>query len=335
VKGISRFRMMAIMISCLAMVPPAQAEVNKLQPADDRVALVNGVSIDRGEYDGEVFMVEKTLLGYGKPLTPAQIASVQTDVLESMIRREILYQESRKAGIKPDDNAVNAELKSVRQQFPGEKEFKSELSKRLISEETLRSKLERNSSVQQYVERQFGSKTEVSDTDMVTYYESHLDLFKQPFQVRVSHIMVRLDPTWDKSRKEEARRKIELILKNLKKGQDFNDLAREQSDGPTRANGGDLGYLRMGQLEKQFESAIVDLKPGEITQIIETDNGFHIFKVADKKPETVLAYENVKEKIRKFLREDKSRQQADLQARKLREKANIEIFMKEPIRSAK
>lgn len=333
--GASRLRIVAIMTAFLAVVLPVHAEVKKPQPADNRVALVNGVSIDREEFDGEVFLVQKTLLGYGKPLTPNQVTSVRADVLESMIRREILFQESRKTGIKPDENAINAELKALRQQFPNETEYKNELIRRRISEEILRSRLERNSSVQQYVERQFVAKTEVSDNDLVAYYEGHLDLFKQPFQVRASQILVRSDPSWEASRKEEARRKIEQILKNLKKGQEFAALAREQSDGPTRTNGGDLGYIRSGQLEKRFESVIFSLKPGETSEIVETDNGFHLFKVTDKKPETVLSYENVKEKIRQFLREEKAKQQADLHARKLRDKANVEILLKEEISTAK
>ncbi|MGC1456593.1 MAG: peptidylprolyl isomerase [Nitrospirota bacterium] len=327
--GVSRFRMMVIMMGFLAVVLTAQAEVKKSEPADDTAALVNGSSIDRGEFEGEVLTIQKTLLGYGKPLTSNQVASIRAEVLESMIRREILCQESRKAGIKPDENGINAELKALRQQFPDETEFNNELSRRHISEKVLRSRLERNNSVQQYIERQFGAKTKVSEDDMVAYYEGHLDLFKQPYQVRASHIMVRSDPTWDNVRKEEARRKVEQILKNLKKGQDFSALAREQSDGPTRTHGGDLGYLRSGQLEKQFESAIAALKPGETTEIIETDYAFHIFKLTDRKPETVLAYENVKEKIKQFLREEKSKQQADLQARKLREKAKVEILLKD------
>lgn len=326
---------MAIMMGFLVLVPPVHAEVKKPQMTEDKVALANGASIDRGEFDSEVLMIQKNILGYGKPLTPNQVASVRGEVLEGMIRREILYQESRKAGIKPDENAVNAELKALKQQFPDETEFTNELSRRHITEAILRSRMERNSSVKQYIERQFAVKADVPDRDLVAYYEGHLDLFKQPAQVRASHIMVRMDPAWDKVRKEEARRKSELILKNVKKGQDFSALAREQSDGPTRSSGGDLGYLRSGQLEKRFENAIDALKPGETTDIIDTDAGFHLFKVTDKKPATVLAYETVKEKIKEFLREEKAKQQADLQARQLREKASVEILLKEEIISAR
>ncbi|MGD0883692.1 MAG: peptidylprolyl isomerase [Thermodesulfovibrionales bacterium] len=328
ISRVSSSRTMVIIIGILAMALSAQAEVGKPQ-SDDKVAIVNGAQIDRGEFDGEVLRMQKALLGFGKPLTCSQLASVQTEVLESMIRREILYQDSRKVGIKPDEDAVAKEMKTLRQQFSNETEYKNELKRRNISEEMLRSRVEKNSAIQQYIERQFTAKITVADSDTVSYYESHTDLFKQPLQIRVSHILVQTDSKWEEARKQEARRKIEQILKSLKKGQDFAAIAREQSDGPTRTNGGDLGYIKAGQLDKQFESKVFALKTGETTDIIETDYGFHLFMVTDKKPETVLAYESVKEKIRQFLREEKAKQEADLQAKTLREKASVQILLNE------
>ncbi len=319
------FGLIAIVIGIMAMVSSALGEDRKSQPAD-KAAIVNGTPIDKAEFDGELLIVEKAVLGYGKPITASQVSSLQKEVLERMVRREILYQESRKSGVKPDENAVDKEIKALKQQFANEAEYKNELNRRNIPEEILRSRMERNSAVQQYIERQFASKVTVTDSEMVSYYQSHLDLFKQPLQVRVSHILVLTDPKWEEVRKQEAHRKAEQILKDLKNGKDFAALAREQSDSPTRTNGGDLGYIKAGQLEKQFESAVLALKPGETTNIITTEYGFHLFKLTDKKPETVLAYENVKEKIQQFLREEKAKQEADLQARKLREKANVEIL---------
>jgi peptidyl-prolyl cis-trans isomerase C len=320
------FSMIVIALCTMAMVSVALGEDRKSQPAD-KAAIVNGVPIERAEFDGELLMVQKAFLGYGKPITVNQAASLQKEVLESMVRREILYQESRKSAIKPDENAVDKELKALRQQFPDEAEYKSELSRRNITEEILRSRMERNSAVQQYVERQFAAKVTVTDSDTVSYYEGHLDLFKQPLQVRVSHILIRTDPAWDEARKQEARRKAEQIMKELKAGKDFAALARDQSDSPTRTNGGDLGYIKAAQLEKQFQSAVLALKPGETSDVISAEYGFHIFKLTDKKPETVLAYENVKEKIQQLLREEKARKEAELYAKTLREKASVEILL--------
>jgi parvulin-like peptidyl-prolyl isomerase len=321
--------------ACIAMVSPAGGEAKKGEPAADRVAVVNGVPIERSEFDGEVFVIQKTLLGLGKPLTCSHVSSIRAEVLESMIRREVLYQDSRKAGIKPDESAVAKEIAALRQQFPTEAEYKNELGRRNLSEEALRSHLERNSSLQQYVDRQFGPKVAVTDAEMVGYYESRLDIFKQPLQARVSHILIQADPQWDDRRKQEARRKAEQVRKNLKNGQDFAALAREQSDGPTRTNGGDLGYIRAGQLDAQLENAVFRLKTGETSEIIETSHGFHLFKMFDRKPETILAYDAVKEQIRQHLAQEKARQEADLYAKTLREKASVEILLREEVSAAK
>jgi peptidyl-prolyl cis-trans isomerase C/foldase protein PrsA len=85
----------------------------------------------------------------------------------------------------------------------------------------------------------------------------------------------------------------------------------------------------MGQLEKQLESVVFSLKPGETSEIIETGYGLHIFKAIERKPETILSYEAVKEKIRQFLREEKAKQEAELQAKTLREKASVEVLLGE------
>jgi peptidyl-prolyl cis-trans isomerase C len=318
--------LIVIVTGIMAMGSSALGEERKSQPAD-KAAIVNGVPIDRAEFDGELLMVQKAILGYGKPITANKAASLQKEVLESMVRREILYQESRKSGINPDENAVDKEIKALKQQFSSEAEYKNELSRRNIPEEILRARIERNSAVQQYIERQFAAKVTVTDSEMVSYYQGHIDLFTQPLQARVSHILIQTDPKWEETRKQEASRKAEQIMKDLKNGKDFAALAREQSDSPTRTSGGELGYIKAGQLEKPFESAVFALKPGETTGIISAEYGFHIFKLIDKKPETVLAYETVKEKIQQFLREEKAKQEADLQAKTLREKASVEILL--------
>jgi parvulin-like peptidyl-prolyl isomerase len=309
-------------------VSSALGETKKNQK-EEKVAVVNGAPIEKDEFDGEVFLIQKTVLGLGKPLSCEQVSLIRREVLESMIRRELLYQTARKSGIKPDENAINKDINSLKQQFSGETEYKNELSRRGINEEVLRARMIRNSLVQKYMDKEFTDKVNVTDKEIQDYYQKNIDLFKQPFQMRVNQIFIQSDSKGGDSRKKELRGKAEKILKNLKDDQDFADLAREYSDGPTKNKGGDLGYLRKGQLEKQFESKIFALKKGEITDVIETEYGFHIFKVTDIKPETILAYENVKEKVKKFLVDEKTKQEADKYARKLREKTDVKILMPE------
>jgi len=243
--------------------------------------------------------------------------------------------ESRKAGIKIDKTAVNKELDALKKQFPTDTEYKNELARRNLTEETLRARLERNAAVQQYIGQQYAGKIVVTDRDLMAYYENHLDLVKQPLQARVSHILIQTDPSWEESRKQEARRKAEQILKSVKKGQDFAALAREQSDGPTRTSGGDLGYVRKGQLDAPLDNAVFRMKAGETSDVIETSYGFHLFKLVDLKPETILAYDAVKEQIRQHLTLEKARQDADLYAKSLREKASVDILLRDEASAAK
>jgi len=327
-RKISCLLTIAITVVCMMAVSSALGETKKNQK-EEKVAVVNGAPIEKDEFDGEVFLIQKTVLGLGKPLSCEQVSLIRREVLESMIRRELLYQAARKSGIKPDENAINKDINSLKQQFSGETEYKNELSRRGINEEVLRARMIRNSLVQKYVDKEFTDKVNVTDKEIQDYYQKNIDLFKQPFQMRVSQIFIQSDPKGGDSRKKELRGKAEKILKNLKDDQDFAGLAREYSDGPTKNKGGDLGYLRKGQLEKQFESKIFALKKGEITDVIETDYGFHIFKVTDIKPETILSYENVKEKVKKFLVDEKAKKEADEYARKLREKTDVKILLPE------
>ena len=327
-RKISCLLTIAITVVCMMAVSSAWGETKKNQK-EEKVAVANGAPIDKGEFNGEVFLIQKTVLGLGKPLSCEQVSSIRREVLESMIRRELLYQAARKSGIKSDENAINKDINSLKQQFSGEIEYKNELSRRGINEEVLRARMVRNSLVQKYVDKEFTGKVKVTDKEIQDYYQKNIDLLKQPFQMRISHVFIQSDAKNSDSRKKELRGKAEKILKNLKDDQDFADLAREYSDGPTKNNGGDLGYLRKGQLEKQFESKVLALKKGEITDIIETEYGFHIFKVTDIKPETILAYENVKEKVKKFLADEKTKQEADEYARKLREKSDVKILLPE------
>jgi peptidyl-prolyl cis-trans isomerase C len=318
----------------LIMAMPAWGQDDK-KSSDEKIAVVNGAAIMKSDFDGEVLRVQRTHLALGRPLKCAHVAAYDKEVLEGLIRLELLYQESRKAGIKIDKAAVDRQMEDLKKQFLSETEYRSELSRRQITEDMLRARLERDYVFQKYVEQQFAEKIKVSDADMITYYESHLDLLKQPLQVRVSHILIQSDPKWDKERKQEARWKIESIQKKVEKGQDFAVLAREHSDGTARTNGGDLGYIRAGQLGNRFEKVVFELKPGETSSIMETDHGFHLFKVTDRKAETILAYDHVKEQIRQTLLQEKKKQAADLHGKKLRETAKVEIFLKENVPGAK
>lgn len=320
------FRLTALALGMMLLASTAGAEAKK-QQAQQKAATVNGTAISKEEFDTEAFSLQRSFLALGRPLTCEQLKAVNKEAVESLIRREIIHQESRRAGVKADKKDIEKEIDAIKKTFLNDVEYQNELRRRNLTEEQLRSQVERNLLVGGYIEREFLQKNKPTDEETMNYYVNNVHLLKQPQQAKVSHILISSNPDWDATRRQEARRKAEKVHKELKSGREFSAMARELSDGPTRTAGGELGYVKKGQMEKQFEDVVFSLKVREISRIVETDYGFHIFKVTDVKPENIVSYDSVKEQIAKLLQLEKAKKEADLHARKLREKAQVEIFV--------
>jgi peptidyl-prolyl cis-trans isomerase C len=299
------------------------------QPPGGNVAVVNGSVINRADFDREVNRVLQRLSRRGKPLSDSKVSEIKKEVLENLINGELFYQESQKQGITVDEVAINEQLRKLKERFPSEAEFESALSKANLSEDALKSQFKRKMAIQRFMDKQFVQKITVSDKESKAYYDSRPDIFKQPEQVRASHILIKVDPGADESQRVEARKKMEKIQEKVQKGEDFVALAKEFSDDPSSAKGGDLGYFRRGQMVKSFEEKAFALRPGEVSDIVETQFGYHLIKVMDKKPETTIAYEEIKDKLNQHLKREKVQKELSLYVEKLKEKAKVERFLTE------
>jgi peptidyl-prolyl cis-trans isomerase C len=113
----------------------------------------------------------------------------------------------------------------------------------------------------------------------------------------------------------------------LKDGGDFAALAKEYSEGPSNTRGGDLGFFRRGQMVKPFEDAAFAMEPNQVSDIIETRFGYHLIKVYEKKPESVLAYAEVKDKLTQHLKQQKIDKEAVQYINQLKKDAKIEKFL--------
>jgi peptidyl-prolyl cis-trans isomerase C len=273
--------------------------------------------------------VQQRLFRMGKPPNDSQLSEIRKEVLENLINGELFYQESQKQGITVDEAAIDEQLNKLKERFPSDAEFKSALNKANLSEDAIKSELERGMTIQQFIDKQFVQKITVSDTESKAYYDSHPDLFKQPEQVRASHILIKVDSGAGESQKAEAHKKLEEIQEKAQKGEDFAALAREFSQGPSSARGGDLGYFRRGQMVKPFEEAAFALRPGEVSDIVETEFGYHLFKVIDKKPETTIAYKDIKDRLEQHLKQGKVQREISVYVEKLKEGAKVERFLTE------
>jgi peptidyl-prolyl cis-trans isomerase C len=153
----------------------------------------------------------------------------------------LLYQESQREGIEVKEATVDQQFGRIKSRFPTEAEFERALNQMNLSEAAMRSQITRDMAIQQLIDQEFGAKVTISDKESRSYYDEHPSVFKQPEQVRASHVLIKVDPQADESHRATARKEIEAIQERLRKGEDFAALAKEASQCPSAAKGGDLG----------------------------------------------------------------------------------------------
>jgi peptidyl-prolyl cis-trans isomerase C len=149
-----------------------------------------------------------------------------------------------------------------------------------------------------YIQKEVLGKIKLTDKDYEAYYNAHKKEFENPEMVRARHILVAVKPNATEEEKKAALKKAEDILEKAKKGEDFAKLASEYSDDPgSKAKGGDLGFFSAGSMVGKFEQAAFTLKPGEISPVVETEFGYHIIKVEERKAAEQQPYDAVKDQV--------------------------------------
>ena len=149
--------------------------------------------------------------------------------------------------------------------------------------------------------KNFEGEVEVTEKEIESYYEYNANVYNQPKQVKARHILLKLDQDDSDQVKKDVKKRAEKVLEKARKGEDFATLAKENSEGPSKSQGGDLGYFKAGQMEPPFEEAAFALKKGGISDLVLTRFGYHIILVEDIKEAGMTPLEEVKEDIQATL----------------------------------
>ncbi|MFH1239412.1 MAG: peptidylprolyl isomerase, partial [bacterium] len=258
-------------------------------------------------------------------------------VLNQMIEEKILLQEAGKKKIKITEVDVDQGLKELKKSFNSEEDFQAELKRQKMTEKELRKKVKDSLSVKKLIEQEVEAKvTQPTDEEITSYYNEHKKDFERPDQLRVRHILLRLDKNADLKTKSKILNTMRDIQKQLKDGADFAEVAKKYSEDPgSKDKGGDVGFFAKGMMVKEFEDAAFKLKKGEVSDIVQTDFGYHIIKMEEAKPGKQLGLDDELEiggppmKIRDFVKETISQERAVKKfsewLKGLKDNSNIEI----------
>lgn len=300
--------------------------------ADDpaaKAAVVNGTTLTMKDLKAELDRVLQQAMAVGQSVQGPDLDALRHKTLDNMIDRELLAAEAAKQGIKVSQADVDKQFAELKAKFPNPEEFNKVLQKMGVTEAEGKAQLMRDMGIQLYLKGIIDKMPAPTDAEMKAFFEQNKDRFGEPEQVRASHILVKVDGNADQATKDAAKKKITELLGKLKKGADFAKLASENSDCPSKAQGGDLGFFGHGQMVKEFEDVAFKLDKGKLSDVVQTQFGFHIIKVTDKKAGKPATFDTAKSKIADEMKEGKVRETVMAAVKKLRDQAKIEVFIKD------
>ena len=273
--------------------------------ADDIVATVNGVEITEGEISEKIderMKARVSRMGVsGREMSADEMDKMKVrlrqSVVELMVEKRILQQKMESKGIAVNEEEIDARIAEMAEQRGvALGDIEGELAKSGMTMEGLRSQVKMGLGVQKLVDLEMGSEGQVSEAEAKKYYDENPKRFSAPEQVKASHILIKTEGL-DEAGKAEARNKIEDLLKQVKEGTDFVELAKTNSDCPSGKRGGDLGFFARERMVKEFSDAAFSMQEGDVSDIVETKFGYHIIKVTGKKEASTTSYDEAKEDI--------------------------------------
>jgi peptidyl-prolyl cis-trans isomerase C len=263
----------------------------------------------------------------GQPIPPDRRDEILRGALDQLITYTLLSQESKNRGIKIDEKEIEEKMGQLRAQFPTQEAFDKALKERGMTLDSLRHDARVDLSVNKLMETEVSTVPGPSDADAKGFYDKNPNNFQEQESVRASHILIRVDEKADAATKQKARAEIESVLKQVKAGGDFAKLAQEHSQDGSAAQGGDLNYFLKGQMVPAFDKVAFELKPGQVSDIVTTQFGYHIIKVTDHKQGRTVPYEEAQGKIKEFLTGQKKQEHADAFIEGLKKKSKIEVLI--------
>ena len=288
------------------------------------VATVNGVGILRSDYELAVERTQERYAMQGQPIGPSEIPALRESILNQLIAEELLYQEALSQGIEPDEETTNLQYEQMRSQFQSEEAWQQALDANNTDEEDLRFQIERNQVIQEIINQALSDVEEVTQEEVETFYVENPEYFETGEQVAARHILISTEGLSEEER-AEARARAEGIQADLEGGADFAETAVEKSEGPSGPSGGDLGSFGRGQMVPAFEEVAFALEVGEISDVVETQFGYHIIQVTEKTESSVTPMDEVTPSIEQYLAQQKQAEALDEYVAELREEADVVV----------
>ncbi len=315
------------LLICLTALPPllfADTVVEEI------IARVNNQIITRAEY----LRSKEQLKQEAQQQDPANadkiVAEKDKDVLRDLIDQQLLLEKGKDLGITADTEVIKR-LDEMRKEMKLEsmEDLEKAAQAQGIAFEDFKQNLKNQIITQQVISKEVGSRMSIGKEELQEFYDAHKSQMEQPEQIRLSELLIsteKKDPATDEAQQlAAAQAKADELLAQIRKGAAFDEAAKKNSDGPTAAQGGDLGYFKRGTLAKELEEKTFAMKPGEVSDVIRTKQGFVILKVTEHQQAGVPPLSQIEGRVQDAIYMQKLQPALRAYLQKLREDAYIKI----------
>jgi len=313
-----------------AAAPALKPNPNSGAVVEEIIARVNNEIITRTEYEKSMAQTEEeTRQDCQGKCTPEQLQSElearKKHTLRDLIDQSLLAQRGKDLGLSVETDVIK-QLDQVRIQnkFKDMDELEKAVTGQGLNWEDFKNNIRNRILTQKVVSQEVGSHISIGESDAQKYYEAHKSEFVRPEQVALREIIVNTEGKKD-TELPDLKKKAETALKRVKDGEDFGEIAKRLSDGTTKDQGGYIGMFKRGELAKQLEEVVFKMKRNELTEVIETKQGYLIFQVLEHYDEGEQGFDKVKSEIMDHLYNEKLEPAVREYLKTLREQSYVVI----------
>ncbi|MGH9502419.1 MAG: peptidylprolyl isomerase [Terriglobales bacterium] len=318
-----------LLLACavaLPMVLSADTVVEEI------IARINNQIVTRAEYQRSKEQLKQEAQQQDPANVDKIVAERDKDVLRDLIDQQLLLEKGKDLGITADTEVIKR-LDEMRKEMKlgSMEDLEKAAQAQGISYEDFKQNMKNQIITQEVISKEVGSRMSIGKDELQQFYDAHKSQMAQPEQIRLSELLVSTekkdkDASTDETQQlAAAQAKADELLAQIRKGAAFDEVAKKNSDGPTAAQGGDLGYFKRGTLAKELEDKTFAMKPGDVSDVIRTKQGFVILKVTEHQQAGVPPLSQVEGKVQDAIYMQKLQPALRAYLQKLREEAYIAI----------
>jgi parvulin-like peptidyl-prolyl isomerase len=315
-KSIMRFGLVLLFLVSLPLLCVAQ-------PISKTVAVVNGTELTEAELRQEINILMPMNQAFHGKVTEEKSKKINAEAMKNLVDAELKAQDAEAKGMKIDPAAFDEEFNKMVTKFKTKEDLAVAYQNAGFTEKSFKRVIERKLLAEKNRLAEVDGSVSVTPEKIKNYYTANISRYSRPEEFRASHILIKVDPSSTKEEKAARKARAELLLKRIKAGDKFEEIAAEESDDSSSVKGGDLGFFHASQTVPEFEEALLKLKIGETSGIVETLYGFHIIRLTEKRAPRLVPFDEIKDKLQKDLVSSEKAQLLESWMDRLYKKAKI------------